>query len=140
MLPITRWLILFLLILTPVSGLAEGGGDKNPANQVNYIPLTPSFVLNVGAPSDSPAFLKVDATLEVDNKADVKTVEHYEPALRNALVMMLSGASLDQASDARGQEQLRKEALKALNAIVKKYEGKDMLKNLLFTTFIVQQQ
>lgn len=136
----TRWALWVLLILFPLAAVAEGGDDNAKANQVNYLDLKPSFVLNVGQPSDQPAFLKVDVILKVDTKADVKTVKHYEPAFRNALVMLLSSASLDQASSPQGQEQLRKASLKAVNAILQKKEGKAMVDNLLFTTFIVQQQ
>jgi len=137
-----RWITLLLLIFLPLAAAASEGGDskKGAANQVNYVELKPSFVLNVGQPSAQPPFLKVDIILKVDNKADVKTVEHYEPAFRNTLVMLLSSASLDEVSSPKGQEKLRKASLSAINALLKKEEGKAMVGNLLFTTFIVQEQ
>ncbi len=142
MLATKRWITLLLLIFIPLAAAASEGSDskESAANKVNYVELKPSFVLNVGQPSAQPPFLKVDITLKVDDKADVKTVEHYEPAFRNALVLLLSSASLDKVSSPQGQEKLRKESLAAINKILKKEEGKAMVGNLLFTTFIVQEQ
>ena len=130
-------LCLLSLFSLPALGASSGEGGSQPA--VNYVELSPSFVVNVGGPAQRLRYLKAEVTLKVDTQEDVKAVEHHQPAIRNALVFLFSDVSLDQVSTPQGQDELRQEALKKVQTLIKEEEGKEMVTNLLFTSFIVQR-
>lgn len=127
----------FTLLLSSPTLAAEGGEGK--AASASYVDLKPSFVTNVGGPSQRLSYLKVDVTLRVASQDVAKEVEGQEPAIRNALVFLFSSATMDQVTSPKGQEALRSEALKTVNEVMKKEEGKPLVENVLFTTFVVQK-
>lgn len=125
------------LMLSSQAMAAEGGGEAKPS--ATYVDLKPSFVTNVGEPSQRMSYLKVDVTLRVASSEIAKQVEQQQPAIRNALVFLFSDAKMDEVTTPKGQEALRSEALKAVNEVMKKEEGKPLVENVLFTTFVVQR-
>jgi flagellar FliL protein len=113
--------------------------SEAPVAQAQYIELAPSFVLNFGEAGAKLRYLKADIVLRVDSPSAATAVENHMPALRNELILFLSRQSDETMMDNSKREELRLEALKHLQEVVKKEEGSDSIVDLLFTNFVVQR-
>ncbi len=128
-------MMLVIMLLFTVQSIAEEGEPE----LIQYIEMTPSFVLNYGPPSPKLSYAKVDISLRVNTKAAVTAVEHHMPALRNAIVLLFSKQAEEIMGNNQGREKLRLEALEALKGILQEEEGSAMIDDLLFTNFVVQR-
>jgi len=64
---------------------------------------------------------------------------YHLPALRNALVLLLSRQDEATVSTGGGRELIRTEALAELRTILEIEEGEPCIDDLMFTNFIVQR-
>ncbi|AZZ94836.1 flagellar basal body-associated protein FliL [Hahella sp. KA22] len=127
--------LLAIIALATASGAyAEGQDDL-----VQYIDLKPSFVLNYDGPSSKLKFAKIDVSVRVNTRTAATAVEHHMPALRNLLVLMFSRQTEKVMGSNDGREQLRAEALQALQDFLQEESGGKMAEDLLFTNFVVQR-
>ncbi|WP_163830899.1 flagellar basal body-associated FliL family protein [Spartinivicinus ruber] len=106
---------------------------------VEYIELKPSFVVNYGAPKGRLKYLKADISVRVYGKPAVAKVEQHMPLLRDGLVLLFSRQLEKDINTAAGKENLRQEALKIIQNRLKEEEGKPIIDDLLFTSFVVQR-
>lgn len=108
----------------------EGGGDHaKPAKQAKkpehkkdehtppaFVPLDP-FVVNL-ADRDSERFAQVGITLQVDDPKVADELKVYMPAIRNAVLMILSHKSSEELLSTEGKqklaEEIRREAARAM--------------------------
>lgn len=117
----------------------EQTGEETEKKTTLYRELPPPFVTHVGKPSNNLSYVKTDVTLRLDSKAADAAVEQHAPRLRHEMVMMLTNASLDGINDAQGQEALRKQALKRFNEVLEEEKTGASIRDLLFTTFVIQR-
>ncbi|MCX4027109.1 flagellar basal body-associated protein FliL [Endozoicomonas sp. SM1973] len=115
---------------------AEEGDEKGA---VEYIELKPSFVVNYGEIKNRLKYLKADISVRVYGKDAVTKVEQHMPLLRDGLVLLFSRQLDKDISNAEGKESLRQEALKIIQDRLKEEEGKPIVDDLLFTSFVVQR-
>ena len=90
-----------------------------------------SFVLNL---SEHGRFLKVSMQLELTDIANVPLVNEKTPQIRDAIITLMSSKSVESVSSAEGKLQLKDELLLRVNQAV----GKEIVKNLFFTEFVMQ--
>lgn len=116
------------------AAVADAGGDTR------YVELKPTFVTNFG-PTSSPRlmYIKTDVALRVAGADGESAAERHLPALRNALVLLLSRQPESAVATGAAREDIRKSALTELNEILASEEGEPYIKDLLFTNFIVQR-
>ncbi|TVP59696.1 MAG: hypothetical protein EA349_02545 [Halomonadaceae bacterium] len=133
--------LLLLLGLSVTSLWADENGDRHIPDRSLYLPLSPAFVVNV-SPEDQRhiSFLKAEVTLRLNDKDDQATVEEHLPWLRHELVTLFSRQRLTQIQTGEGQDALRQEALEQLNQRLEKAAGEALLRDLLFTTFVLQRR
>lgn len=79
-------------------------------------------------------YLKVEMNLALEGEELALELETKKPVLRDVIIRILSGKSLEEVSTIKGKETLKEEILTDLNARVK--DGK--IKNVYFTDFVVQ--
>lgn len=79
-------------------------------------------------------YLKVEMNLELEGEELAVELETKKPVLRDVIIRILSGKSLEEVSTIKGKETLKEEILSDLNNRVK--DGK--IKNVYFTDFVVQ--
>ena len=84
-------------------------------------------------------YLRADVTVTVDGIAGASATKYHLPALRHALVMLLSSQEEADVATNTGRERIREEALAQLRAILEAEEGEPFIEDLLFTNFIVQR-
>lgn len=79
-------------------------------------------------------YLKVEMNLELEGEELALELETKKPVLRDVIIRILSGKSLEEISTIKGKETLKEEIVNDLNQRIK--DGK--IKNVYFTDFVVQ--
>ena len=97
-----------------------------------FVPVG-DFVVNL-ADTDVQRFVKVSITLEVLNEKVQKEVNQYMPAIKDAIIDLISSKYYKDIRTPEGRERLKIELLKRLNALLP--EGG--IKAVYFTSFVVQ--
>lgn len=128
---------LFLISLLLVNQLCLA--EEEAAGAVEYIEIKPSFVVNYGEIKNKLKYLKADVSVRVYGKPAAEKVEQHMPLLRDGLVLLFSRQIDKNISSAKGKEALRQEALKILQDRLKEEEGRPIIDDLLFTSFVVQR-
>ena len=138
--PVSRF-VAILLLLSALPGAAEETDQPpNRGGEVRYVALQPAFVTNFGlADRGKLLYLKTDVSIRVSSQAAEMAARYHLPALRNALVMLLSRQDEATVSTGRGRELIRTEALAQVRAILEAEEGEPCVDDLMFTNFIVQR-
>lgn len=122
------------LIATAARGSADEYGDAR------YISFGHPFVVNYGSPSlGRLKYIKVELQLRVKGVDALEQVEYHMPALRHALVMLFSKQIQQKVRLPEGKEDIRLEALEAVQDVMMREEGDKTVKDLLFTNFVVQR-
>jgi len=107
---------------------------------VKYHNLKPSFVANFGSGSSKKLkFVKADISVRVSSSEAITEVMSNDALVRHQIVMLLSRQSDKTMSTTAGQEQIRLEALKLVQDVLKEETGSPQIEDLLFTSFIVQR-
>jgi flagellar FliL protein len=124
------------------SGLAaanEEAASEKPADSGEYLELKPAIIANFGGVGPIH-FLKAEIALRVGKKADASiTVQHHIPHIRHTLVMLLSRQTDETLSTMQGKEQIRQEALAAVQKVIQDEEGQPIVEDLLFNNLIIQR-
>ncbi len=110
----------------------EGGehGKKEGAGKTVLVPVDP-FVVNL---TEHGRYLKVTLQLELADATQQPAVAEKMPNIRDAMITLLSSKSAEAVSGPEGKLQLKDELLLRSNQAV----GKDLIKNLFFTEFVMQ--
>lgn len=117
-------------------GGSEGGEKGGKANE--YMDIKPALITNYGGPGPIH-FLKAEITLRLSKTADAaETVAHHLPRIRHELIMLLSRQSEENLESMQGKEQLRQDALAAVQKVMKDESGNKNVEDLLFTNFVIQ--
>lgn len=115
------------------------GGEGAGNGTGEYIDLKPALITNYGGPGPIH-FIKAEITLRAGKNPDETVkVSHHLPHIRHELVMLFSRQTEEGVSTMEGKEQLRKDALAAVQNVLKEEEGKPIVEDLLFNNFIIQR-
>ncbi len=140
-----RLLITFLALASlgfasPWAIAEDSEAEDVQGEDTRYVELKPTFVTNFG-PTNTPRlmYIKTDVALRVAGADGEEAAERHFPALRNALVLLLSRQSEAAVSTGESRESIRQSAIEELNEILASEEGKPYVRDLLFTNFIVQR-
>jgi len=125
---------LSLIVLFVISNVtfASGGGSSSP-----FIPLNPPIIVNI---MDGQHIRHMQVIIEIkltDPSKSTKLDLHKGP-IRHELILLLSSQDASTISTAQGKEQLRKDALAAIQKVMQDLEGEPIIDALYFTNFIIQ--
>lgn len=139
--PLTFLMLFLCLMLQGTMVLAEEDEDSEAAPGItDYIEMDPAFVTHVGEPSDRVTYLKAEVTLRASAETTRPAVEAHMPRLRHELVMLFGEQTdIDRLSSPEGQQALRDEALKRINAALDAQQTGEAITGVLFTEFVVQR-
>lgn len=112
---------------------SEGGGHGEVSTEVGIMFPLEMFTVNLLSESGR-RYLKVEMNLELEGEELALELETKKPVLRDVIIRILSGKSLEEVSTLKGKEAVKEEILSDLNQRVK--DGK--IKNVYFTDFVVQ--
>lgn len=133
----------------PVAEQAEHAKDK-PHAPPTFVPLEP-FVVNL-ADKDTERYAQIGLTLEVEDAKVADEVKLYMPAIRNAILLILSHKTAAELLDRAGKEalaaEIMREALRPMGIEPPPLgrDGKPLapaadagpVRGVLFSSFIVQ--
>lgn len=118
---------------------AEGDAGEAVDEAINYVTIAPTLILNIGRSQGGRfAYLKTDVAISVKGAAGAAAVEAHMPAVKNILVMGVSGQDESVVNTAEGRERIRQELAKAIQEWLVQEEGKPYVEEVMFTSFIVQ--
>lgn len=133
-----RFLMSVMVLVSLLSAFVGAAAEE--AAEVRYVPLQPAFVTNFGLSDDGNlSFVKADVSIRVSSQAAEMAARYHLPALRNALVLLLSRQDEAAVSSGSGREAIRAEALAELRSILETEEGNPYVEDVMFTNFIVQR-
>lgn len=112
---------------------ASGGSHGEVSTEVGIMFPLDLFTVNLLSESGR-RYLKIEMNLELEGEELALELETKKPVLRDVIIRILSGKSLEEVSTIKGKETLKEEILTDLNQRVK--DGK--IKNVYFTDFVVQ--
>lgn len=142
-----QWIKVWMAVLVlAISGTTlasakkeEGEGKEGGAATSEYVPITPALVANYGAPG-TIHYLKADLALRVTGGPTAQAaVLHHMPYVRHVLIMLLSDQTEESLATMEAKEKLRQDALVAVQQVMQQEEGKPLVDDLLFSSFIVQR-
>lgn len=111
------------------------GGSQGEGSLAEVGIMFPLDLFTVNLLSESGRrYLKVEMNLELEGEELALELETKKPVLRDVIIRILSGKSLEEISTIKGKETLKEEIVNDLNQRVK--DGK--IKNVYFTDFVVQ--
>ena len=119
-------------MLLSKKGVAEEAGNKKGGKEekATLVALDP-FVLNL---AEQGRFLKVTIHFELADASYQHMVENNIPQLKDAIIILLSSKSVEAIASPEGKIQLKDELLLRANQTI----GKDVIRNLYFTEFVMQ--
>ena len=112
-----------------------------------YMPLSPNFTISFHV-NGRQRFLQAEITLMYRDSQLTSLLDQHMPAIRNNLVMLMSGKNFDELQTEAGKDVLRGEALAAVQAIITKEQqalkaqgeevAESTIEQVLFTNFVMQ--
>jgi flagellar protein FliL len=111
----------------------SGSHGEESLSEVGIMFPMEMFTVNLLSESGR-RYLKVEMNLELEGEELAVELESKKPVLRDVIIRILSGKSLEEVSTIKGKEAVKEEILSDLNRRLK--DGK--IKNVYFTDFVVQ--
>jgi flagellar protein FliL len=103
----------------------------------SYVAMPRPFVFNV-MDGKRDRLVQIKVQFMVRGTENVTLAKKHIPLLEGTLVRVFGAASVAQLRNPEGKEQIREQALVALNEASIKLEGKALIDTVLFTGFVLQ--
>ncbi len=118
--------------MSTTSFASGGGGGSSP-----FIPLNPPIVVNI---MDGQRIRHMQVIIEIKlvDPANSGKIDLHKGPIRHELILLLSSQDAGTISSALGKEQLRKDALAAIQKVMQELEEDPIVESLYFTNFIIQ--
>ncbi len=129
-------LALMMLVTPPLFAEDEEAEETEEATQViSYYQVKPSLTANLAS---GGKYIRCDVQLMTNDELFLEELNLHGPAIRHSLLLLLSEQDGKSIKTPSGKEALRKKALSAIGKLMQELSGKNELKALFFTTFLVQ--
>lgn len=128
--------LMAVLLLSAFAHLSWAADGAEGEEYINYIELKP-FVANFGTGAKL-RFVKCEITIQVASEDAHHAVNRHMPHIRNDIVFLLSGQSEESMKTIEAQRTLAQQALKQTQNLLIKEEGEAFVKDLFFTSFVMQ--
>ena len=127
---------LILLCNLLLISFAVYGEEDTKTSTIEYLPLSPKFVVNLQGGHRS--YLRADVQLMIDGSDNVEKIKAHLPVIRHSLILLFSDYAADQLRSSNQREDLRKKALELTQETLDKYASNSNLEDIFFTEFLVQ--
>lgn len=125
-------LVILLVISSTTFAGGGGGGGSSP-----FIPLNPPIIVNI-VDGQRIRHMQVIIEIKLVDPANSNKIDLHKGPIRHELILLLSSQEAATISSAMGKEQLRKDALAAIQKVLQDLEGDPIVESLYFTNFIIQ--
>ena len=134
-------ILLLLLIGTPFSQAEEKKAAPPPGTEAEpaklYFQIEPPLVVNVNE-DDVVRFLQIHTQIQYSDQLALAIIEKHMPAIRDSMIMALSGQPVKDIKTPQGKEKLRESTLHALQKVMTDITGKPVVDAVYFTGFVIQ--
>lgn len=86
----------------------------------------------------SASLIEVKVAFLLNHEDAAEDLEKHEPMIINNLLMAISAAGADQLQTAAGKNKLRAEMLAETGKVIEKMTGKNTVREVFFTAFVMQ--
>ncbi len=124
--------------------LAHGNGESKPkAEEAAAAPVAPTFskidtfVVNL---SDPGTMLQTELQVELGKPGDAELISAYMPRIRSNLILLLSSKTSADVATAEGKARLKAQIRSVINESLADSGHADVVRSVVFTSFIVQLQ
>ncbi len=114
---------------------ATGSEEESAPAKPSYYFLQPSIVVNL---KSGGQFARIDVQLMTLDEAELENIKLHAPALRHALILLLSEQKGKELKTPDGKEAFRKVALTAVQEAIEELTGTASIDEVYFTSFFVQ--
>ena len=131
---------LLVTLLVPQSLMAAGGGNNTgdgKANENVYLAMNGPIVVNL-LDKNQIHFLQIAAEFKLEDPTLKPMIEKHMAPIRHELIMLLADVTYREINTVQGKKRLRKNALKAVREVLREKIGKPAIKNIYFTSMVVQ--
>ncbi len=115
----------------------HGGAPAPTSGDAYYLPIDPPFIVNfthLGA----LRYLQISIEVMYPKEDIIERVVEHMPAIRNALILLLSDQPYEKLSTLQGKEELRGEMVAAVNQIVYRDTPVEFRGEMFITNFVMQ--
>lgn len=132
---IRRWLMLFgcfAVVMVPVYA------QTKPTYA--YLGLEPDIVTNYIAPAANKklGYVRVTVELMINDASKLEVAEHHMPLLRATAIDIFGRQPEAKIKSLTGREEIRSTIVKALQDIMKRETGDEVIKDVIFTKYLYQ--
>jgi flagellar protein FliL len=116
-------LLSLLFISSPVfaeEGGGEHGGGESSAGGIQYVEITPKFVVNLLEPKK---YLSINVQLLIEGAGVDALIKKHMPAIKHELIMLFSDRSIESLQSMEQREALRQAAVETIHKTINKAEG-----------------
>ena len=127
------------LILAFGAGNASGSeeeGEEPSHKEALYVKFHPDFIVNLRA--DRPRFLMVTIQGMSRENDGIEAAQHHMPAIRHALLMLLSEQTADTIKTGADKKRLMDEALVRIQEVMVAETGTPNIEAVFFTDFVLE--
>jgi len=122
----------------PAEGDEAAAQDQAPkVAEPIYTGLDPEFIVAFQEPKNV-RFLKLAVEVMTRDDDVIEDVKLHMPAIRDSVVLLLSGKDETELFTAEGKQTLREDILAAVQAVLEKNTGKPGVEAVYFTNFVMQ--
>jgi flagellar FliL protein len=111
--------------------------EHEPLGPALYTALDPPFVVSFEQ-EDGARYVQMTLQAMARSEETIAAVKQHSPAIRNAVLFLVSGYDLELLTTQAGKEQLRKDLLVAANEILAKNGSEEPIEELYFTSLVIQ--
>lgn len=111
--------------------------EDDTAVEEVYYDISKPFIVNFPKGSEA-RLIQVSVSLLVKGEDTVEALKKHEPMIRNNLLMSISARGAKNLKTKEGKEELRADMLEETGEVMEKMTGKNKVKNLFFTAFVMQ--
>ncbi len=127
--------LIFLLVLSSNTAIASGGGGGDASSP--FIPINPPIIVNL-MDGKYVRHMQVNIEIKLADPKNAPKIDLHKGPIRHTLILLLSSQEAGAISSAQGKEQLRKDALAAVQKVMEELEGDPIIESLYFTNFVIQ--
>lgn len=127
----------FLAACLAAPGAFAASSSASPPGSEQYLQLHPAFVVNLQG-SGRAHYMQATAQLKSDDPECLQAAKAHDPAIRHRLILLFSERTVEEMSTVEGKEELRAEALTAVNEILRRETGRGGIEAVYFSSLVIQ--
>jgi flagellar FliL protein len=123
--------------LNPAESENNTANEEGKFEETLYYDMGSPFIVNF--PKDSSArLMRISISFLVEGQETIDALKKHEPMVRNNLLMIMSAQKAEDLKTREGKDKLRIAMLNEVTAVLMKMAGKSQIKEVFFTSFVMQ--